>query len=1432
METVNITYQDGEGKIKVKIDNEKCIACGKCLKACRHDARYYEDDTERFFVDLANGESISLIAAPAIRTVIPEWKNLFTYLKQQGVNMIYDVSLGADLCVWAHIRYMEKNTSPMITQPCPVIVSYCEMYNQKLLNNLSPVHSPMSCVAVYMKEYEGVTDRIAALSPCLGKKREFEATGLAHYNVTFASLRDYLDKNKLKLPKKETAFDHGESGLGVVFPAPGGLKENIEFLSGKRVSIDHCEGGDVYEMLEAYASTESEFLPDIFDVLNCDYGCNVGTACKKQKNIFKVNRIVDSNRRAVTDNRTKEYFAEQYKKYDERLDLSLFMRTYNPNAVPVPEMMKINSEDIENAFLALGKTDVAKKTINCCACGSDTCLDMARKIAFGTNIPMNCIVKMMDDTMGTQIQLAEMERLHEADERMRIMLDTTPMGAHFWDEDLNIVDCNQAAARLFGIEDKQEYIARYFEFTPEYQPDGSHSVEKMKQLINQAYEIGYLKFEWMRQTLEGEPVPVEITLVRVKFHDKDLIAGYYRDMREYKRILSALAMALDKAEIAIKASESAQSTTAAMFGANPQINVLFNPKFEAVDCNPAAVHFLGYRSKDDALVDFLGRFSRCMPVFQSNGSPSVSVGEKLVRAIKEGSVKFETEVYIKGEEKSVIVEFISIPYESDIGVVAYINDITEARERERELTRIREMSEVQLAKLDLVVKASHIGLWDMEIVQGDPVNPHNRFACSDEFRNILGFNDEHDFPNVLESWISRLHPEDKDRTVDAFATHMLDKTGKTPYDIEYRCKKKNGEYAYLHASGETIRDEYGNPLRVAGALMDITETKNILQSTEMQRLEAEAANHAKSAFLSTMSHEIRTPMNAILGITEIQLSNNELEQGVRDALEKIYTSGDMLLGIINDILDLSKIEAGKMELFPANYEIASLISDTAQLNMMRIGSKKIEFDLIIDEDLPALLYGDELRIKQILNNVLSNAFKYTTEGLVSMALSVVPVAGGENRVTLAVSVSDTGQGMSREQVAALFDEYSRFNHEANRSTEGTGLGMSITRNLIRMMGGDIKVKSEPGKGSTFTLLIPQGKVSDELLGREKAESLHQFRTASRAQMKRLQIHRDPMPYGKVLIVDDVETNIFVAKGLLTPYQIKIDTVDSGFAAIEKIKDGHVYDIVFMDHMMPQMDGVEATKHLREMNYTHPIVALTANAVAGQAEIFLGNSFDDYISKPIDIRQLNAVLNKFVRDKQPLDVIEEARAQAIQKIEPSPDPKIIDIFARDAKKSISELNAAYDMFKKNKKKYTEETMRSYIINTHGMRSALANVGNMGLSAVALKLEQLGRDNNMDEILSETPGFLTSLQEYVSKITAKKNKSAPPESVVEDTVYLKEQLNKIKTACEDYNEEMAETALSHLMQGKWSADTDELLGRIAEQLLHSDFDEVVNIITAGK
>ena len=610
------------------------------------------------------------------------------------------------------------------------------------------------------------------------------------------------------------------------------------------------------------------------------------------------------------------------------------------------------------------------------------------------------------------------------------------------------------------------------------------------------------------------------------------------------------------------------------------------------------------------------------------------------------------------------------------------------------------------------------------------------------------------------------------------------------------------------------------------------ENSNLTVAREV----AEQSNKAKSDFLSNMSHEIRTPMNAILGITEIQLLGETLDPGVKEAFDKIYTSGDMLLGIINDILDLSKIEAGKLELIIDKYDVASLINDTAQLNMMRIAGKPIKFELNASEDIPSALEGDELRVKQILNNLLSNAFKYTAEGTVR--LSVYPEAGSDpGHITLVLCVSDTGQGMTQEQIGKLFDEYSQFNLEANKTTEGTGLGMSITRNLIHMMDGSINVESEPGKGSVFTVRLTQRLTGSEVLGRDLAENLEKFNVAGTMQMKRVQITREYMPYGKVLVVDDVETNIYVAKGLMAPYGLEVDAADSGYAAIDIVKQGREYDIVFMDHMMPKLDGIETTKIIRELGYASPIVALTANAIAGQAEVFFESGFDDFISKPIDIRQLNIVLNRLIRDKQPPEVLEAARSQKAgaeaaqaplaDKGKPEVDPMIAGIFARDAERSLAVLREICDQGAYDR----QEDLRTYIINTHGMKSALANVGETGLSEHAARLEAAGREGDVALMQDETPAFLVALRAFVDAIAPKPDDSGRDDSgepTEEALEFLSSKLRTIRSACEEYDEVTAETALSQLRDNAWPRQTRELLEVIAEHLLHSDFDEVVKAV----
>jgi len=422
---------------------------------------------------------------------------------------------------------------------------------------------------------------------------------------------------------------------------------------------------------------------------------------------------------------------------------------------------------------------------------------------------------------------------------------------------------------------------------------------------------------------------------------------------------------------------------------------------------------------------------------------------------------------------------------------------------------------------------------------------------------------------------------------------------------------------------------------------DLREQKNMLAKLEAVIGSEQAANNAKSKLLSNVSHEINTPLNSIIGLAEIQLQSSEHPPEVEEAFSRIYNASVLLRSLTNDILNLSKMEAGKMKIMPGTYKTASMIMNTVQLNLIHIGGKNIAFNLHVDENMPARLIGDELRVKQIVSNLLSNAFKYTAEGTVDLSFGAERAADPDS-VTLVVHISDTGQGMTKEQIGNLFSEFTRFNLEANHTIEGNGLGMFIVHQLMCLMGGSITVDSEPGRGSSFVICLPQKKNDAEVLGTETAACLQSLKDIQRHLKKPSKFEIEPMPYGRVLVVDDVGANLYVAKRCMKPYGLMVDTADSGELAVSKIKGGEIYDIIFMDNMMPGMDGIETTKIMRTMGYDRPIVALTADTMGDTKKMFISNGFSDFLAKPIDLGQLNECLIRFIRDKNTLEVNKSGR----------------------------------------------------------------------------------------------------------------------------------------------------------------------------------------------
>jgi signal transduction histidine kinase/CheY-like chemotaxis protein/HPt (histidine-containing phosphotransfer) domain-containing protein len=635
--------------------------------------------------------------------------------------------------------------------------------------------------------------------------------------------------------------------------------------------------------------------------------------------------------------------------------------------------------------------------------------------------------------------------------------------------------------------------------------------------------------------------------------------------------------------------------------------------------------------------------------------------------------------------------------------------------------------------------------------------------------------------------------------------------------------------------------------------------------TEAKRY-AEEANKTKSKFLATMSHEIRTPMNAILGISQMILTNPNLPDDITESVNKIYISGHGLLGIINDILDLSKIESGKLEITEVDYDLPSLINDSAQLNVVRIKEKPITFLLNIDEQLPGRLCGDDLRLKQILNNLLSNAFKYTDAGEVKLTVTFETTPKADI-ITLIFHVEDTGQGMKKEDCERLFSEYARFNNDANRSNEGTGLGLSITKKLAELMDGSISVESEFGIGSKFSVFVKQRVASPGIIGTELAKKLNSFQFQSIRKDENLKISHAPMPYGRVLVVDDVETNLFVAQGLLSPYKIKVECTTSGINAVEMVKAGKIFDIIFMDHMMPKMDGVEATQILRALGYRRTIIALTANAIAGSAKMFMENGFDDFISKPIDVSELNSALHKYVK-KVHEEQLQESSEIGMQfavhersentKINESADiPERTDLHEyADMVKSadlheslcLSDSDDAEADFPQNimlqiKKVFIKDAAKAILTITeelkkgssscdlktldimfHGMKSAAGNIEEKELSEAAKALEFAAKERRIEDVFANTESFIHQLEATIQKCTGEISEEDKRRG---DLKILKECAKRIESACRDYDEETAKSILNDLEQYSWDEEVETLLSELSENLLHSDFEEAEGV-----
>ena len=684
-------------------------------------------------------------------------------------------------------------------------------------------------------------------------------------------------------------------------------------------------------------------------------------------------------------------------------------------------------------------------------------------------------------------------------------------------------------------------------------------------------------------------------------------------------------------------------------------------------------------------------------------------------------------------------------------------------------------------------------------------------------------------------------------------------------------------------------------------LMDVTKQHKLMQELQIEKQNAEDANQAKSVFMSNMSHEIRTPMNAIVGMTEILL-RSQLPEQERGYLYNIQNSGNALLKIINDILDFSKIESGKLELTEDQYEPMSMLSDLGMIFLNRIGNKDVELLFDIDSKLPAKLYGDELRIRQVIINIVNNAIKFTEKGYVKLTIQVESIEN--DRVSLFFSVKDTGQGIAEEDLEKIFSSFQQVDTKKNRYKEGTGLGLSISKQLIEMMGGRIEVRSEYEKGSEFYFTIQQKLIDAKRAANIKEENqsgvvLFRFanpylyeaadklaqaygmqtvrnehiseeqtpvkyiftdRMASFTDQERgvfqkwestVYVLKNPMldsagelgavilnkplyslnfcqainreiqgvavksevginftaPDARVLIVDDNEMNLKVAIGLLEPLRMQIDTAMNGRLAVDKIKQSEHYDLVFMDHMMPVMDGIEATHELRglegEYYQTLPIIALSANATTEARKMFQDEGLSDFVAKPIQMKDICECIVKWL----PQELVKENTAETQAHMEAEEELPVIENLdvsegiknCGSRKLFLSLLGDFYKLIDPKSEKVeqclADGMIRDYTIEVHALKNTARMIGAMELSGLFYEMEQLGNAGEQELLRERTPAVLELYRSY-KPILAEYAKGEDTEKEKVSPAAIRESLMKLHDAMDAFDLDEADNALKEL------------------------------------
>lgn len=611
----------------------------------------------------------------------------------------------------------------------------------------------------------------------------------------------------------------------------------------------------------------------------------------------------------------------------------------------------------------------------------------------------------------------------------------------------------------------------------------------------------------------------------------------------------------------------------------------------------------------------------------------------------------------------------------------------------------------------------------------------------------------------------------------------------------------------------------------------------LVKLLEKETKRADVANQAKTNFLANMSHEIRTPINAVLGMNEMILRESK-ERTVKEYAKDVQGAAKSLLSIINDILDITKIEAGKLTIIPAEYAFSSMVHDVTNMISFKARAKELDFKVMIDEKIPSVLRGDDVRIRQILVNLLNNAVKYTHEGEITLEAGLLPCEQ-ENTVRISFVVRDTGIGIKDEDIQKLSIPFERIEEKRNRNIEGTGLGMNITMQLLALLDSKLKIKSEYGIGSEFSFVLSQEIINPEPIGKlgeqiRAENSEYDYQTYFEA------------PEAKILVVDDNEMNRKVFCSLLKDTKMQIAEAASGKECIEKVKKT-AFHIIFIDHMMPEMDGIETLKVMKKMedypSKDTPVVILTANAIVGAREQYLAEGFQAFLSKPIDFQKLEAIIWELLDKK----LIHHVKRTVLQEEEISINTselpmidgldwgyaamhfrdeetmlKTVKLFAASIEYEAKELETLY------LENEQPESIKKYCTKVHSMKSSAAIIGIIPLAGMAKVLEDAARNNECDVINQMTPFFLKKWRKYKEHLKEFSDTPSGTKSPTEYWEQVEEIFSEIKEAATDMDIDALDGALAKLEEYKFEGEQAESFEEIKKAIINLDLTFLQSIL----